>query len=90
MTTASEPLMELIVGLNLAVVHIFNCLNGKGVLPFSESIRSLEQTIEQMSSVDYPRGAVVALEGIVAQLRVIEAKGAPPDPTKPPPPTRLH
>jgi CxxC motif-containing protein len=81
--------MQLMAGMNIAIVHIFNCLNGKGVLPFSESIQSLEDTIEQLGD-DCPRGAQIALESITAMLRIIESKADAPDPTKPPSPTRLH
>lgn len=79
---------ELLFGVQLAVVHIFNCLNGKGVLPFSESIQSLRQTMEQAQSA--PRGAKVALASIINSLEIIAAKADEPNPFKPPPPTVLH
>jgi hypothetical protein len=80
---------QLLFGVQLAVIHIFNCLNGKGILPFSESIQSLKETIKQ-SEGRAPIGAKVALESIIASLEIIAAESDEPDPSRPASPTRLH
>lgn len=80
--------MQMMMGLQITVLHIFSCLNAKGILPFSEAAQSLQETVDILESAPDPTKATIQL--IVRTLEKYAGENYMPDPTKPPPPTRLH
>ncbi len=66
-------LAKLISGLELAIVHIFDCLDAKGVMSRSEAIRSLEEMIRCLPPEQQHGPMHDVLRGIVRGLRSQEA-----------------
>jgi len=63
---------ELISGLMIAIVHIFNCLHQKGVMSCSEATRSIEETIRALPPGQQHGSVHAVLRGIVQGLRTQE------------------
>ncbi len=69
-------LAKLVSGLELAIIHIFNCLDAKGVMSRPEAIQSLEETIRFLPP-DQQHGPMhMVLRGIVQGLRM-QGQAAP-------------
>jgi hypothetical protein len=79
---------QMLLGYHVVILHLFSCLNAKDILPFSEAIQSLKETIEDMEKL--PRFSVSSVQAVVQALEKLALRGDIPDPSKPPPPTRLH
>lgn len=83
----AKAIADLQIGTLIAITHIFNCLHHRGVLPLGDAISSLEQT-EQGLPPDISQAVRGVIRSLVAGLRLQQGQQAPPDPDKPPPPTR--
>jgi hypothetical protein len=88
---AIEPMnieMQVMLAYNIILVHLFSCLNSKGILPFSEAAQSLQGTLELARAT--PEKTQHIIKVMIQSLEKLAAVGDPPDPSKPPPPIRLH
>lgn len=70
---------QMVQGLELAIVHAFNCLHHKDVLPRSEAISSLRATAEALPESLSQSQVPMILRHIVAGLESIKD----PDPSGP-------
>jgi len=83
----AAAIAALMTGMQLTMLHIFNCLHHRGVLPLAEAARSLAETEANIPADADPRGRV-PVQQMVKALRDLAAKASPPDPSAPQPPTR--
>ncbi len=80
--------VHALAAFNIVILHIFSCLNAKGILPFSEAAQSLQETLEVLETPSPQIKGVIQL--MIKSLEKFAADGEPIDPSKTPPPTRLH
>jgi hypothetical protein len=80
--------VHALTALNIVILHIFSCLNAKGVLPFSEAAQSLQETLDVLGTPSPQIKSVIEL--MITSLQKFAADGEQIDPSKTPPPTRLH
>lgn len=65
------PLVNVMVGIELAVGHVFNCLHQKGVMTREDAIASLAKTI-QVNQDHLAPETVMALKHIKGMIEGIE------------------
>lgn len=82
----ARVLSAMFEGLEIAIVHIFNCLHHKGLLPLAEAKASIERTADGMPTGSPAAGVVLRQ---IAVLIGQQDDGSPPaGPNQPPPQTR--
>ena len=79
---------QMLMGYHIVLLHIFSCLNAKEILPFSEAAQSLQETSNLLEN--QPEKTKATIQLVVQVLNVYASEGIRPDPTRTPPPTRLH
>jgi hypothetical protein len=67
MSTDPTGVAQLVVGVELAIVHLFNMLHHRGLVPRGDAIQSLQATIDGLPS-NAPPGAAAVLRHIVQGL----------------------
>ena len=75
------------MGYHMVILNLFHCLHCKGVLPFGEAIRSLED-MDQKLTTGVPPATRTVLQGMIAGLKDLSGGAPPPNPAAPPPPMR--
>lgn len=80
-------IMDVQIGIQIALLHTFTCLHHKGVISLSEAAESFEGTAKAL-----PQNSSAGTRLIVGQmarsLRMLAEQNTPPNPAGPPPATR--